>query len=189
MTRDPERLIGWLDYATDGPHAFPLGTWLAFATHLEQVGHEATARRVRFEATERYLKQDRALLRRVWRSIKRYTIGHGYYPARALVGLGIVWLVALVTLRFSGQFMTPTDSALASGGTTASDPSQVGYPGFWAGLYAFDVVLAPVGSGQAEAWQVSGNEWLAGFITALRLAAYGLLGMFVTGVSGVLSKR
>lgn len=49
--------------------------------------------------------------------------------------------------------------------TAASQPAPLAYPTFIPPLYAIDIVLSPLGTGQSDAWRVSANMWLTSALT------------------------
>ncbi len=191
LVDDVKLLISWLEHGGPLPEPFPVTTWVAVANALERSGREEQARRLRYRATDHFLWNTGSVWLKIWAGIKKVTIGHGYYPSRALTGILVLLALAFATVWTNAEYFVPTALAVADDGTVtvASGVSSNGYPGFWSFLYAFDVVLSPVASGQTEAWRVAGNQALALWIAGLKLGAYALLGLFVTGITGVVSRR
>ncbi|MCC3271097.1 hypothetical protein MUG94_03195 [Arthrobacter gengyunqii] len=82
---------------------------------------------------------------------------------------------------------TPTaESKVATAVTT---PAPLAYPSLIPPLYAVDVVLSPLGTGQSTAWQVSTDAWLSVGLTIIKMMSWALLGLFITGISGLLGKK
>ncbi|WP_348788430.1 hypothetical protein [Leifsonia sp. NPDC080035] len=191
---------------------FGIQPWMALAAVFENSGRESEARRLKFEATDRLFRhRSNWFSSAVWRRITKITIGHGYYSQLALVWLAGLWLATTILIAVNPAAFSPTDreaameqptavstvvpdpvppdESVATLTTGSSDPAPTAYPAFSAPLYAVDVVVSPVGTGQSAAWWVSGDLWLSALITLIKLTAWSLLGLFVTGVSGILSKR
>ena len=184
----------------DAGTAFRMQPWFAIADSYESSGRSSEARRIRYEAFDVHLKQQKRFSTRVWRLVTKIAIGHGYYSGRALVGIAILWAVAGLLVWGNAESFTPSDQEVAivkavdplasdEVTTAASSPAPPGYPGLWAPLYAVDVVLSPIGTGQSEAWRNSADPLLGAGITGIKLAAWALLGLFITGVSGVVKKN
>jgi hypothetical protein len=193
---------------------FDIQPWMAIASVFESSGRESEARRLKYEATDRLFKhRSNWFSAGVWRTITKFTIGHGYYSQFALVWLAGLWLATTLVIAVNPAAFSPTDraaaveqptvssttvlsAALSASGevrekitTGSSHPTPAAYPAFSAPLYAVDIVVSPVGTGQSAAWWVSGDLWLSTLITLIKLTAWSLLGLFVTGISGILSKR
>ena len=190
-------------------HKHGVQSWYAVAGVFERSGRESDARRLKYLATDRLFKQRGAWFSKtVWRWITMAAVGHGFYSQRSLYGLVILGALAFSLVLNNPEAFNPTDRDAAVGKasngsiaisdgkpddvtifTGASDPAPVAYPELSAPLYAIDVILSPVGSGQAASWRVSTDLWLSIALTAIKLLSWALLGLFVTSVSGVLSKR
>lgn len=189
--------------ADDDFHAQP---WFEVAEVFERSGHESDARRLKFNATDRLFARRRSWFgRHVWRRITKATIGHGYYSQGALAWLLLLWVSAASMTALHPSAFSPTDRSAAvismvepsAEGTVerlvitdaSSQPVPPAYPEFVPALYAVDVVLSPLGTGQSDAWRVSSDPWFSGALTAIKLLSWGMLGLFVTGVSGVINRR
>jgi hypothetical protein len=168
---------------------FSIQPWFAFADSFERAGQETDARRLRYHGTDELMKRRRSKWAEPWRLVTKATIGHGYYPGRALIGILILWVAATILVMPHGAAFSPTDFSAAVAGETTESSLNAGYPGFWAPLYAVDIVLAPIGTGQSEAWRVSADPFLSSLIVIMKLSAYALLGLFVTGITGLIGKR
>lgn len=183
--------------------------WLAFANSFEASGHQSAARRLRFEATDRLMRHRTGVFAPLWRFVTRTTVGYGYRPWLALVWLGALWAIVFgLGWTFHDSF-SPTDrsaafapvqqadaslaaSVPAGDGnrvTGGSEPIPEAYPSFYAGLYAVDVVMPAIDTGQAAAWRVTDQSWLALVLTVFRGLSWGLFGLFVTGVAGLFKAK
>ena len=201
---DFETVRKWLRACPTPSHTQP---WFAMADVLERSGNASDARKLRFEATDNLFKQRKnPLSRSFWRFITKVSIGHGYYSQRALGWLLVFYLLtagvaaanapafipsdrsaAITTSSESGPGETIHESATMT--TALSDPAPLAYPSFIPGLYAVDVVLSPLGTGQSDAWRVSADPLLNVGLVGLKLMSWAMLGLFVTGVSGLVNKR
>lgn len=194
----------------DCTHHFHIQPWLAVAASFERLGRDSDARRLKFAATDAFLSERRdKFSRSVWRRITKYTIGHGYYSQAAVAWIAGLWLLSTVLVGINASAFSPSDldAALQAPGATestskqeqapeqkvavtaATDPAPPAYPSLIAPLYAVDVVLSPLGTGQSEAWRVSSAAWLSTTLTAIKLLSWALLGLFVTGVTGVMARK
>lgn len=200
IAEDVDHARDWLDAATVDSRPtigeFWIQPWVAVADAFERSGRESGGRRLRFEATDRLYARRRWLFSRtVWRWVTKVTIGHGYYSQFAILWLVALWLGATLLTAVAAPMFTPTDhdvavpTASTRTVTAVSTPVPEGYPAFFAPLYAVDVVLSPIGTGQAEAWRPSGPWWFDATLTLIKLMSWGLLGLFITGVSGLLGRR
>ena len=111
---------------------------------------------------------------RVWHIVSKVTIGHGFSPLRAFAFLLLTWIAAaLITTFASDTFTNIGDDGRA--------------PGFWSVLYALDVVVSPIGTGQSDFWiatslPVSLTLWV------LKILAWGFGFLFVSGLLGWVNK-
>ncbi|TFD12864.1 hypothetical protein E3T35_06135 [Cryobacterium sp. TMT1-2-2] len=186
---------GWLDAGPNEPfHSQP---WFEFANAYDRAGRFADARHLRYVATDKLLFRQNWLVKFVWRPLTKLTIGHGYYSFRALVGLALCFVVAWGLVDLNREAFNPTERSVAVVArdaiehvtTAETAPTPVAYPELIPHLYALDVVLSPLGAGQSSAWWVSGTEWLSNSLMAVKLMSWLLLGLFITGVSGLISKK
>lgn len=122
-------------------------------------------------AANEQLKRRSGFLRTPWRWVKLATIGHGYKLHRAFFLLLAVWAIATVVVSGAATEFRPSGDA---------PPSA---PGFWGWLYALDVVVAPIGTGQSELW-IASAPWLVAAIWVLKILAWGLLALFIAGLAG-----
>lgn len=80
--------------------------WQAISSTYENNGHPAEAKRLRFLAATRSTKTLRRA-RRLGRILYQLSAGYGYYPSRAVLMLGIVFLLALcISLAAATSFTT-----------------------------------------------------------------------------------
>jgi hypothetical protein len=190
---------GWLadsQRSDAGAGKFYSQPWLELAHAFETAGDQQGARWLRFEATDRLMKYRKDLLSPTWRLVTRTTVGFGYRPGRALVCLVILWGVAFgIGNAFADSFV-PSDRTVALSSAAAGkpvngsdDPVPIPQPRFNSGLYALDVVAPAVNTGQAEAWRVTTEPWLAVALAALRIFSWALLGLFITGAAGLFKAK
>ncbi len=180
------------------------GAWVAFANALGAEGDDAAARTLLIEAADRRLKDHPNWFRRtIYRPIMKWTVGHGYRSHRALLWTFGVWVAIWVLVLLNQASFIPgslevevglqvavigtSTETLVADTTVTPQPSE--YPVFDAGLYALDVLLAPVDLGQADVWRVSSPSWLMWSLAGLKLAATSFLGLFIAGATGIVAKR
>lgn len=151
--------------------AFQPAVGRAFETTLRQHQCDSEADLMGIMTIDERMRARRSWPYQVWRFIKRHTLGHGYKLHRALLFLIIVWAIAAIVASVAASQFQPSGDA---------PPSA---PGFWGWLYALDVVVAPVGTGQSELW-IASAPWLVAAIWVLKILAWGLLALFIAGLAG-----
>lgn len=198
----------WLELPSSRQGEFIPQLWFEVADVFDRSGRESEAKKLRFEAVDRVLWRRTNVVSWLWGRITKVTIGHGFYPERALVWLLIIWfsvagLVASNKDSFSPSDRStaisqaqdekpapksePTGKGLAITGST--NPSPIAYPTLYPFIYAVDIVVSPVGTGQSTAWQFHGSLWLSSILTFLKLLSWALGGLFITGIAGAFRRR
>lgn len=177
-------LIAWLPHFKDWTPAwsyektlskrrFFAQPWMEIANALESNGRSADAVTVRIACADKRKREEaRTWVGQLGRVLTRVTIGHGFKNVRALWLLALTYVASLTLVYFYSAAFEPI------GGDNPS--------GLWTPLYALDVVISPVGSGQSEQWG-AGVLWLAATLWVLKFISWGLAGLFVSGVSGIVS--
>lgn len=178
-----DALVAWLprfdDYAAGSPkwrtlaRPFFAQPWLAVAGALDAEGRHAEARRLRIEGTDRQKRASASPLGQVGRLVTWSTIGHGYASFRALWLLLLTYAVSVAVVATATAAFEPM---------SGDDP-----PGLWSPLYALDIVVSPVGTGQSELWG-AGALWLALILWVLKFVSWMLAGLFVSGISGIVNR-
>lgn len=197
-------ITSWLSSAEKSAGgAFWAQPWLEIADALHRAGHDATARNLRYQATDRQKRQRPGFWGPAARHVTRATIGHGYRPWLVVPWLIGLWVVAVgLGLAFPQEF-TPTDPAVAvsqanksegaqgPGGLVTAEytPVPLGYTAFFQPLFAVDTILPAIQTGQASSWHVTDNAWLIAALAVVKALAWVLLGLFVTGFTGVFKAR
>lgn len=143
----------------------------AFEATLRQHQWDSAADSMGIMTIDERMRARRSWPYQVWRFIKRHTLGHGYKLHRALLFLIAVWAIAAIVVSVAASQFQPAGDA---------PPSA---PGFWGWLYALDVVVAPIGTGQSELW-IASAPWLVAAIWVLKILAWGLLALFIAGLAG-----
>jgi hypothetical protein len=128
----------------------------------------------------------RAVATRAWRRVLRYTIGHGYAPARSLlIAVPLVAALAVwLTHARAEDMLIATDetpATAASGDDVRSSECETEYPCVQPVVYALDNVVPIVDLGQRTRWapdqSVHGRDWWdSGRWLAAALWAAGALG-------------
>jgi hypothetical protein len=148
--------------------------WLAVATALDGEGRNSEARKLRIQGVDRQKGTNRSPLATLGRLVTKWTIGHGYASYRAVWLLLLTYVITLGVVAVASSTFEPK---------TGDNP-----PGLWSPLYALDVVFSAVGTGQSEAWGPE-SMWLATILWTLKLISWALVGLFVTGVTGLVNRE
>jgi hypothetical protein len=121
---------------------------------------------------------------RAWGKFTGVTLGYGYQPWRALLGLlGIVILAVILNVSYGAQGGLAHTKASGSPGTPCSTLERVGV-----GLN-FSVPVVNIGAGGTcgTTQSAPGNTiTISGWI--LQLAAWSLATLFIAGFTGVVRK-
>lgn len=178
-----DALVAWLprfdEHAARSPrwtgrqHPFFAQPWLAVAAALDGEGRHREARRLRIEGTDRQKRAAASPIGQVGRLVTWGAIGHGYASFRAAWLLLLTYAVSVVVVATATAAFEPTG---------ADNP-----PGLWSPLYALDIVISPVGTGQSDLWGAD-VLWLAVVLWALKFVSWMLAGLFVSGVSGLANR-
>ena len=213
-TLDPswkaEWVAKWLSGGTPPSRWRPLGSWGPGATHphhrtawwtlseaMSRAGYESLSPRglayldqgmqLRLLA-ERHRDSKLTFLPRFLRWLS-LDVGVGYFTAnvRALRWLVCVWLVVsvLAWLSIHDLWRGPDWSGGASG--APDGPLEAGISGVgWAFAYGLNFVVSPLDLGFGTVWPTSIGLLVA--FAALKLLAIGLFGLFIVGISGIVSR-
>lgn len=156
----------------DGPSVrFNPFVTLAISEALRNAGQVSEAKDLEMFSIDQQLGAKPGWRNAIWRWISQVTVGHGFKRFRIFWFILLIWILAtVVTASFSSSFQAAPN--------VTSDP-----PGFWSGLYALDVVVSPIGTGQSEYW--SSNLWGVNLVLwFLRVVAWGLGALFVADLAG-----
>ena len=126
-----------------------------------------------------------------WLRFLGVTIGYGYRPGRAVLGLVLVWILGWIVFSFDGvqcQIVhsietDPVASALSPNVALASPPPPVFHPS----LYSLDVLVPVVNLKTQEDWTVL-EGWVSWFMRAEILLGWVLSTLAVLGFSGLVRK-
>lgn len=200
LRTDVKSARDWLDtIPAKGKRDFAAQPWREFAKVYDEQGQPEDGRRLRFWASQR-LTRVAPFPSRLIRHLYGVLVGHGYYPALVLWWLTCLWLTAAVLSSLLAYSFTPTDLRVASievvngtkkevvrvDGNAASPPN---YPSFSALLYAVDTAIPAAATGQATAWRVTENTWLAVILAVIKGAGWILTALLLAGVTGLLRKN
>ncbi|WKT88288.1 hypothetical protein QYR02_12620 [Microbacterium maritypicum] len=178
---DPRRIAKWIMAGSTGDPrrtSYSRQVWEAFAQALDRdsMDSEATALRVLGRKFGRS-KRDNPFAK-AWDWLLWATIGYGYANSRAF----LIWLGLLA--------FTITTVAISSAAGFLSYPGQSLDNVAAILLYSLTVVLSPVGTGGPQDWFFTGAPVvLALILSAFKIASLVLLGLFVSGLSGIVSRR
>lgn len=152
--------------------------WESFALALEQDAMNAEATKLRILARKFGRTKMKNPFARAWDWLLERTIGYGFANHRAFV----IWLV-LFAVTIGATWVASAMGYLGNSGYDLSNPISIV-------LYALAVVLSPIGTGGPADW-FFGEVPVAlalGF-SVMKIASLVLLGLFITGISGIVSRR
>jgi hypothetical protein len=193
--RDAKTRLRWLGRQ----EPFRPKPYRQLAKVLRETGDDSGARRVLFEMEcRRRQAEDRSWYARLWGWLLKWTIGYGFYPWRALVGLVFLAAVGWGLFRYgylSGA-MAPTDKDAYCFFRAQERPPDY-YQRFTASVYSLENSLPFVNLGQKDHWtpdpNPEGSRRMPGFLRWFRwgqvLLGWLLATLFVAGVTGVVRKE
>jgi hypothetical protein len=171
--------------------------YVQLASVYRAAGDESDARRILIDRHNALIRPPkhwrehlpsglRAVVGRTWRRVLRYTIGHGYSPARSLlIAVPLVAALAVWLGHARAEDMLiatdETPATSASGDDVQSSDCTDAYPCVQPVVYALDNVVPIVDLGQRSRWapdqSTHGAEWWdSGRWLAAALWAAGALG-------------
>jgi hypothetical protein len=120
------------------------------------------------------------------------TIKFGYKAWRAVVGLLVVYALAVIAFTFAQHgpnLIIPTGSITGVNPAPTASQCSKGYPGFYPAGFAIDIVVPIVNVHQADQWAVNGDAswgwvWVGGTWVATGLG-WALVTLFVAGYTGL----
>jgi len=193
--RDAKTRLRWLERQDP----FTPKPYRQLAKVLREAGDDSGARKVLFEMERRRRQvEDRSWHARLWGWALEWTIGYGFYPWRAIIGLALLTIVGWGLFRqgyFSGA-MAPTDKGAYCFFRAQGRPPDY-YQRFTASVYSLENSLPFVNLGQKDHWTPDPNPQasrrMPGFLRWFRwgqvLLGWLLATLFVAGVTGVVRKE
>ncbi len=167
---DAEMRLEWAD-TSQGSHYYP-GVYAELADAFRRIGRRADARRVAIAGDRRgHEALPKWSPRRFWSQLLFWTIGYGYRNWLAAVWLGFALLVGwLAFLIGEGSF----------------ERLQAKPPAFDPALYAIDVTIPVLDTGQQSAWAPTGGlVWVS---LALTVGGYALATAVIAAAAGLLNR-
>jgi uncharacterized protein (DUF4415 family) len=175
----------WLEILRARTSGYSPQPYRQLAAASQAAGHDAVTRQILM--AQRTDQLDRAKMtrtERAWGKFTGVTLGYGYQPWRALLGLlGIVILAVILNVSYGAQGGLAHTKASGSPGTPCSTLERVGV-----GLN-FSVPVVNIGAGGTcgTTQSAPGNTiTISGWI--LQLAAWSLATLFIAGFTGVVRK-
>jgi hypothetical protein len=175
----------WLEILRARTSGYSPQPYRQLAAASQAAGHDAVTRQILM--AQRTDQLDRAKMtrtERAWGKFTGVTLGYGYQPWRALLGLlGIVILAVILNVSYGAQGGLAHTKASGSPGTPCSTLERVGV-----GLN-FSVPVVNIGAGGTcgTSQSAAGNTiTISGWI--LQLAAWSLATLFIAGFTGVVRK-
>jgi hypothetical protein len=176
---------GWLRLLQTSTPRYAAQPYQHLAAAERAAGHDGAARRV-LMAQRRHQIDSRALtgaVERMWAKVTGVTLGYGYQPWRALVGLFLVLLLSGLAAGFMGEWgglakvRTPPSTAVES----CPVIDRIGF-GLDAG--------APLITSRAKC-ETTGSAWGTGLTVVswvAKVLAWAFATLFIAGFTGVVRK-
>jgi hypothetical protein len=169
----------WRRGAPREDRRFVAQTWQRFADALDRAGMGEDARELRIEAERHRSRTQNGRLRQLGSALLfDLPIRYGYRNSR------VGWLLMVLFLLATAVVYANRSAFVA----TADLSNDSRYPGLWPLAYALDVVVSPVGTGQADGWWTGSSGGVAAALIVIKLLSWLLGAVFVTGVSRVLTR-
>ena len=175
----------WLEILRARTSGYSPQPYRQLAAASQAAGHDAVTRQILM--AQRTDQLDRAKMtrtERAWGKFTGVTLGYGYQPWRALLGLlGIIILAVILNVSYGAQGGLAHTKASGSPGTPCSTLERVGV-----GLnFSVPVVNISAGGTCGTTQSAPGNTiTISGWI--LQLAAWSLATLFIAGFTGVVRK-
>jgi len=169
----------WLDFLRYGTLDYAAQPYQQLAAVARAAGHDADARRALMAQRDHQVKRGMLTRRaKAWARFTKLTLGYGYQPWRALIGVaGIVLIAILVTFFVPGALAVVTTSTtheLISTPCTSIQTFQI----------AVDMTIPLVSTGAGSACRLTSTVggqavgWIGVFLT---LAGWALTALFAAG--------
>jgi hypothetical protein len=175
----------WLDILRDRTIKYFPQQYRQLAAASQAAGHDALTRKILMAQRQQQLAQrETTQIQRAWGKLTYVTLGYGYQPWRALVGLLVVVILAVLLNLVGGAHGGLVEiKASGSPGTPCSVLERVGV-----GLnFALPVVKTPLEGTCAATVTVVGNAIsIGGWF--LQLLAWSLATLFIAGFTGAVRK-
>jgi hypothetical protein len=175
----------WLGILRERTSGYSPQPYRQLAAASQAAGHDALTRKILMAQRRDQLERtDMTWTERMWGQITHVTLGYGYQPWRALLGLlGIVILAVILNVSYGAQGGLAHTKAARAPGTPCSTLEAVGV-----GLdFATPVVKTGAGETCATTDTSAGNTiTISGWV--LQFAAWSLATLFVAGFTGAVRK-
>ena len=175
----------WLDVLRERTNEYSPQPYRQLAAASQAAGHDAFTRKVLIaQRRDQLSRTDMTWTEKTWGQITHITLGYGYQPWRALIGLlGVVILSVILSVSYGAQGGLVHTETSPSPGASCSTLERVGV-----GLdFAIPVVRSGAGGTCAATQTVAGNTvTVSGWV--LQLAAWSLATLFIAGFTGAVRK-
>jgi hypothetical protein len=175
----------WLDILRDRTIKYSPQPYRQLAAASQAAGEDTLTRKILMAQRQQQLAQPKTTqIQRAWGKLTHVTLGYGYQPWRALIGLLVVVILSVFLNLFGGaQGGLVEIKASGSPGTPCSVLERVGV-----GLnFALPVVKTPLeGTCAATVTAVGNAISIGGWV--LQLLAWSLATLFVAGFTGAVRK-
>lgn len=180
-TVDPKLLAAWIKAGNTGDPedtTYSRQVWEEFASALDRDAMDAEATKLRILGRRFGRSKLKNPFAKLWGWILDATIGYGYANHRAF----LLWC-ALFVLTIGITSVANGLSLLPVGENDLSSPGSIL-------LYSLSVVLSPIGTDGPQDWFFGGAPIaLALVLSAIKVTSLALLGLFLSGITGIISKR
>jgi hypothetical protein len=173
------RFTRWLDFLRDGTTSYAAQPYQQLAAVARAAGHDADARRALIAQRDDQVKRGTLTgLAKAWARFTKLTLGYGYQPWRALIGVAGVLLIAILVTSFVPGALavvtTSTTHELISTPCTSIQTFQI----------AVDMTIPLVSTGAGSACRLTstvGGQAVGWIGVILTLAGWALTALFAAG--------
>ncbi|WP_203923469.1 hypothetical protein [Rugosimonospora africana] len=174
-------LLGLLRHGTPVYAAQP---YQQLAAGHRAAGHDRDVRRILMEQRRHQIQAKTTTGKgaRAWARLTGLTLGYGYQPWRALIGLLAVLITAVALCVLAGDGLTHTRNSTTSG-TACTSVERVGV-----GLDLGLPLIKTDARTQCDLTATAAGQWLTVAGWVLQLLAWGFATLFIAGFTGAVRK-
>lgn len=177
---NPDLLARWITLGSTGDSkrtAYSRQVWESFARALDQDAMNVEATRLRVLGRRFGRTKKRNYFAKAWDWVLDATIGYGYANHRAFLIWCGLFAATLVMIGIANQMDLMGDA------DNLQNPISLL-------LYSLGVVLSPVGTDGPQDWFFGGiSPLFALMLSMAKISSLVLLGLFLSGLTGIINKR
>jgi hypothetical protein len=177
-------LDNWLNFLDKKTSHYTARPYQQLAAAYRRNGHESETRKILMRQREAQIewKAIRTRRGRLWARFTGLTLGYGYQPWRALIGLLSVFALSIVLAFCYGQAFVHTKNALAPG-TPCTRLERIGV-----GLDLGVPILKTTTRSQCDLTMTATGEHLLIITWILQILAWVFATLFIAGFTGAVRK-